>query len=919
MSRDDKPGNDRMIPESPSPGNAAPQLSFETIRASLHCPGCGTPFEGALEPGTTFVCPVCNVQNSTDAALKTQNVLSLPKLGLLSQVLIQHVTRRKSEAGFDPDRVPDRPGLTYELNQFLQATTSPERVFLLLGDAGTGKSAQMMQWALQLRTLGYTAFIFDPDLPLASQVQDVFGKTPEELLEAFHGLPVPPRIPVVWMLDGIVDEEAGGSPPSLLEFMLALARDPDQYGRHLFIVTTRPEAWEQLRDRLESARALDAFIWAPKELELESGTGSFPYSFTLSAHEPPPADEREKIDQYTHLIGETRLAFKARELDRAAALCDETLAIARELGEDTKPVLALLARVKEAQWDRDKPGLYSGLQWNEARKILTELIALYEMLGWDEKMPPLQQERDDVAEKLKIQEIKRQLEQQQNLYSELVARAEQALRDRQYADARHDLKRAIQIARDAQLSSKAAEHLLARVKARETVQAVDVQALENQAKKDGSWDDALREVKRLQAAYEELNRPDEAASLIPTITLFEGHREETLAEREKYTVEFQQFLAEGRQAVAARDFIQARTAVKRCLFLARTFELDPTPVAELEHAIEVASKLTSLDELIALKRYAAARLLTKNLARFCRKTHDTDALRQVLAKQAEIEKKIAERKTRTLLYHKTPLHAKDHEAMTVFEDETGIKVAPVEAVDQNTFGFATRDNHVVELGLYKRKLEALPESLGMLADLRALHARHNRLEHVPPELGQLSRLVVLNLNNNAITQIPKAFEGLAALHELHLFQNRLRELPSCLGALDALDTLIAGANAIRDVSPQLGGATALRVLDLDANNLIQLPSEIGRLIRLEELYLANNRLRVLPAALGNLRALRVLTLNENGLTRLPRTLLHLDHLEYLDLSFNPFPDRAENLWITQTLLPKLKKRGCRVFHTIRVL
>ena len=65
----------------------------------------------------------------------------------------------------------------------------------------------------------------------------------------------------------------------------------------------------------------------------------------------------------------------------------------------------------------------------------------------------------------------------------------------------------------------------------------------------------------------------------------------------------------------------------------------------------------------------------------------------------------------------------------------------------------------------------------------------NRLQHVPPELGQLHKLEALVLSGNQLQYLPSQFKGLMSLKSLHLHDNKLQTLPQSIVRLKNLQEL----------------------------------------------------------------------------------------------------------------------------------
>ena len=70
------------------------------------------------------------------------------------------------------------------------------------------------------------------------------------------------------------------------------------------------------------------------------------------------------------------------------------------------------------------------------------------------------------------------------------------------------------------------------------------------------------------------------------------------------------------------------------------------------------------------------------------------------------------------------------EVMVELEGIVHEPIPVVDEVESGTFGFVSRGNHVTQLGLYKRGLTALPETIGNLACLETLILCENKLKTV---------------------------------------------------------------------------------------------------------------------------------------------------------------------------------------------
>lgn len=107
------------------------------------------------------------------------------------------------------------------------------------------------------------------------------------------------------------------------------------------------------------------------------------------------------------------------------------------------------------------------------------------------------------------------------------------------------------------------------------------------------------------------------------------------------------------------------------------------------------------------------------------------------------------------------------------------------------------------LFLSSRKLTELPESLGQLTQLQALHLAGNQLTALPEWLGQLTQLQIFDLYGNQLTTLPESLGQLKKLQELNLFDNQLTALPEWLDQLNQLRRLDLRNNPDLRLPPEI--------------------------------------------------------------------------------------------------------------------
>lgn len=80
--------------------------------------------------------------------------------------------------------------------------------------------------------------------------------------------------------------------------------------------------------------------------------------------------------------------------------------------------------------------------------------------------------------------------------------------------------------------------------------------------------------------------------------------------------------------------------------------------------------------------------------------------------------------------------------------------------------------------------------------LSFLYLGGNRLQHIPPELGQLCKLSALVLCDNQLQSLPTQLTQLTRLRSLRLHDNQLQTLPKDLVELVALEELSLRGNPL---------------------------------------------------------------------------------------------------------------------------
>jgi len=142
--------------------------------------------------------------------------------------------------------------------------------------------------------------------------------------------------------------------------------------------------------------------------------------------------------------------------------------------------------------------------------------------------------------------------------------------------------------------------------------------------------------------------------------------------------------------------------------------------------------------------------------------------------------------------------------------------APTDTVKVYTSLEAALKNpsQVKKLDLTKNKLDVFPQEIFLLKNLRELYLGKNKIDSIPPQINQLTKLEVLDISKNRLTKIPV-------------------ELFSCMH----LKRLVLNQNLIEEVPPEISKLQELEYLDMWSNELETLPQDIGKCKKLKEVDL----------------------------------------------------------------------------------
>lgn len=143
------------------------------------------------------------------------------------------------------------------------------------------------------------------------------------------------------------------------------------------------------------------------------------------------------------------------------------------------------------------------------------------------------------------------------------------------------------------------------------------------------------------------------------------------------------------------------------------------------------------------------------------------------------------------------------------------------------------------LDLSNNALTTLPDSFAQLHNLRAAFFNNNCFEVVPEVLAQCPKLTMIGFKANQIATVPDGALP-RATRWLILTDNRIEALPPSLGQLTRLQKLMLAGNQLNALPESLAECHNLELIRIAANQLDALPPWLLTLPRLSWLAYAGN-------------------------------------------------------------------------------
>jgi Leucine-rich repeat (LRR) protein len=256
-----------------------------------------------------------------------------------------------------------------------------------------------------------------------------------------------------------------------------------------------------------------------------------------------------------------------------------------------------------------------------------------------------------------------------------------------------------------------------------------------------------------------------------------------------------------------------------------------------------------------------------------------------------------------------------------------------------------------QLLLPRNNILVLPETCGQLKLLQELDVSHNPLQNLPGSLGflrSLARVVVdhcplrmppadvvamgsvmilkflkevrlsveanaLDLSRLALELLPVSLCRHTDLTSLVLNDNLLASLPPAVAAMTKLHTLVLSRNKFQEIPLFVSTFTNLRVLHVQNNAVQSFHDPFTTLVDLEELWADDNQISGITTSFGVFQKLRLFRAGQNRLFKIPEAMFQCTALTALRLDNNLLSHISPSIGMLSALTD-LSFTGCPVIY-----
>ena len=191
-------------------------------------------------------------------------------------------------------------------------------------------------------------------------------------------------------------------------------------------------------------------------------------------------------------------------------------------------------------------------------------------------------------------------------------------------------------------------------------------------------------------------------------------------------------------------------------------------------------------------------------------------------------------------------------------------------------------------GVFDTELNHLPEQIGSLTRLFQLQLVNTELVALPDSIGNLSSLHYLYLDRNKLTSLPLTMANLRSLYSVSLNQNsKLRSIQS-LNGFPYLNSLQASNCLIERLPLNLPYLYSLQMSYNNLTDLIGIGTLGNKTTFTKSFYFNMNRIRFISPLIRNVRNLYSFNLENNELATLPTEIYNMTTLRFLYIRNNLF-------------------------------
>ncbi|MCY3411977.1 MAG: leucine-rich repeat domain-containing protein [Candidatus Heimdallarchaeota archaeon] len=912
----------------------------------MNCPSCGHITED-LSNLEKYECPACLETFEITKIERTKNQLSISKLKSISKIQIKNTTMASFlDINFDPNLYVQRQDADLSINEFVR--DQRRNLFLLLGEAGFGKTWLMAHWANLYEEKGFIVFYLTLREGLEFFFNITFGLNAEESLISIQSLSSRMSKPIIFFIDGY-DEATEDLKSSVLQKIFAWLGHIENLR---IVLSSRAFDWNQ-------CHIVDSY---EKQLvKVLYKNDRYNYSFylqeyqegeiicALDAYNLPNLDKFTfplnyliKYPLWVRLLGDyfrhTQLLPEVVTVDLLMQYFNRmnlkpsyyhTLSTISfhiykkgDLAQDT----SIKGEMNITHIDRLNS---AGIIKLESNLGLTRLKLTNPVFGWYGTARHLVENKENKT-------IREEFFQAYELYNEQENRQiEKMLMD--FNISIYDLMLQKGTSKT-EIKSKSKKKFMLPKFSTPKIITKTLSTMDDLGKKT-----PLRNIKRksnregkiteIWSSWKKsISVPSKPTIALPKVRRRKKTLFEAIARLE---------LVVGKDiplSMLATKLRMDQYAVKKTVmsFIAHEellARIIPGNDGEYLSLDEIWDKKKKKDHIIKeFKKELELELTNKNIREAIKKlydfsNHDVLTDKEKLGYVAEIEK--LEEELMTIESQKSKIKNEENEKKAIKMIENLITMLPEEESIEWTQkidelkpklimyqGNEIYNNEVILLEKLQDEIEIDLEVLdeidnettGVIVDRNhviGISIYNCELAELPLIIGEFKQLEYLYLTNNQIHQIQDSIEHCKNLRELKLQNNSIDFISMKLANLALLEELWLSSNNLSSIPSSVYKIKSLEVVAFESNNLQHIAEDIGNLSHLRKLYLYNNKLTTIPEILFQLVSLEELWLSYNQLSTISEHIVKLQNLKILSLESNNFSEIP--LWIFQ--LKKLQALG----------